>query len=121
MHRVAGKESILQDYLRDDDGRVRKLMINQRLPLDDSLFDKITAMDTNELAVTIGSEHDKPLAGLISYLREKSAAGVITEDKVITYIMGYSSMTSRLITHFAPHVDVLKPGAPCVLCIVKKL
>uniref|UniRef100_A0A914QXI9 SPOC domain-containing protein n=1 Tax=Panagrolaimus davidi TaxID=227884 RepID=A0A914QXI9_9BILA len=121
LHRVAGKESILQDFLRDEDGRVLKLNINQRLPLDDSLFDKITTMDMNELAVCIGAEHDRSLGGLISYLREKSAAGVITMDSVVTYIMGHSSMTSRLIQHFASNVDVLRPDTKCVLVVVKKV
>lgn len=121
LHRVAGKESILQDFLRDEDGRVLKLNINQRLPLDDSLFDKITTMDMNELAVCIGAEHDRSLGGLISYLREKSAAGVITMDNVVTYIMGHSSMTSRLIQHFASNVDVLRPDTKCVLVVVKKV
>jgi RNA recognition motif-containing protein len=121
LHRIAGKESILQDYLRDEDGRVLKLNINQRLPLDDSLFDKITTMDTSELAVCIGAEHDRTLSGLITYMREKSAAGVITMDSVVTYIMGASSMTSRLINHFAPNVDVLRPGTNCVLVVVKKV
>ena len=95
-------------------------MINQRLPHDNSLFDKFTTMDISELAVAIGTEHDRSLSGLISYLKDKDAAGVITMPKVVTYVMGYSSMTSRLITHFAPNINVFRQGCNCVLVIVKK-
>ncbi|KAI1718685.1 RNA recognition motif domain-containing protein [Ditylenchus destructor] len=41
FHRVFGKEDILQEILRDEDGNPLELGITQRLPLDQGLYDKL--------------------------------------------------------------------------------
>lgn len=73
-----GREHLLQDLLRDDDGNALKLTINQRLPLDTNFYQKMIDFDKQELALMIAVEGDRPVETLVKYLTEKNAAGVVS-------------------------------------------
>lgn len=119
LHRICGSEPILQDYLRDDEGRALKLTLNQRLPMDDSLFDKVVAFGTEEMAIAFALERDRSFNSLLDYLKEKRAAGVVSMDNVITYLLYNNEVTQRIVKHFCPEIDI-SPDEPHFIVIVKK-
>jgi len=122
LHRISGSEDILQDYLRDDEGRALKLVLNQRLPLDDNLFEKIVNFDESEIAVAfaVERERDRPVESLLAYLKEKKAAGVVSSNSVITYLLVHSPVTQRLVHHFNQDIDI-PAGYNYFFVVIKKV
>ncbi|KAH7725541.1 Protein GRLD-1 a [Aphelenchoides avenae] len=120
FHRVFGREHLLQDLLRDDDGNALKLTINQRLPLDTNFYQKMIDFDKQELALMIAVEGDRPVETLVKYLTEKNAAGVVTVNGGVVYVLAHSATSDRLIKFFAPRVALMKPGTNYLLVALKK-
>uniref|UniRef100_A0A914CST5 Uncharacterized protein n=1 Tax=Acrobeloides nanus TaxID=290746 RepID=A0A914CST5_9BILA len=120
FYRVFGKEHLLQDLLRDDDGNALKLNVNQRLPLDNNFYQKMIDHDKNELALMVAVEGDRPVESLVKYLSEKNAAGVVTVDGGVVYILSNSETSDRLVKFFCPRIALIKPGSNYLLVALKK-
>ena len=91
LHIIDGSRTIAEDYLKDEDGQ-NNLKITQRLRLDQSKLDDVTKRMNNAsshatfigVPASMTIEHSnkeiasRPLRNLISYLKQKEAAGVIS-------------------------------------------
>lgn len=110
----------MQDLLRDDDGNALKLNVNQRLPLDNNFYQKMIEHDKNELALMVAVEGDRPVESLIKYLTEKNAAGVVTVDGGVVYILAHSETSERLVKFFCPRIALIKAGTNYLLVALKK-
>ncbi|KAI1718686.1 RNA recognition motif domain-containing protein [Ditylenchus destructor] len=128
MHRIFGKEHLLQDILRDDTGNSLKLVVKNRLILSNDFYRKLTTFDENELALMVAVEGSMgkyqlqiSAEPLVKYLKKKDATGVITVDEGVVYILTANEITDRILKHFAPHVNVIKPGTNNLLIALIKI
>lgn len=64
-----GREHLIQDLLRDQQGVAVRLNINQRLPIIPDLYQKLIEYDRSQLAICIALEREKPCEQLIKYLQ----------------------------------------------------
>ena len=126
LHLIEGNRRIAEVGLKDEEGRTN-LKITQRLRLDQGKLEDVSKRMSNAssyavfLGVTtnVNIQHDnpevqsRPLRNLISYLKQKEAAGVIS--------MNYkedSEMTQGVLYCFPPcaySMDLLRREAPNVI------
>ena len=126
LHLIEGNRRIAEIGLKDEEGRTN-LKITQRLRLDQGKLEDVSKRMSNAssyamfLGVTtnVNIQHDnpevqsRPLRNLISYLKQKEAAGVIS--------MNYkedSEMTQGVLYCFPPcaySMDLLRREAPDVI------
>uniref|UniRef100_A0A915E5E5 Uncharacterized protein n=1 Tax=Ditylenchus dipsaci TaxID=166011 RepID=A0A915E5E5_9BILA len=120
LYRVFGKEHLLQDILRDESGNSLKLLISQRLPLDNNFYQKMIDFNQRELALMVAVEGDRSAEPLVKYLQEKNAAGVITVNGGVVYVLSYSQVAERMLKFFAPRIALIKPNTNHLLIALKK-
>ncbi|KAI1722169.1 RNA recognition motif domain-containing protein [Ditylenchus destructor] len=128
LHRIFGKEQLLQDILRDEAGNALKLVVKNRFLLNNHFYRKIITFDENELALMIGVEGNMgkyhlqiSAEPLVKYLKKKDATGVITVDEGVIYVLTDNEITDRILQHFAPHVTLIKPGTNNLLIALIKI
>ncbi|KAI1706265.1 RNA recognition motif domain-containing protein [Ditylenchus destructor] len=120
LYRVFGKEHLLQDIMRDESGNALKLVISQRLPLDNNFYQKMIDFNQRELALMVAIEGSTSAEPLVKYLQEKNAAGVITVNGGVVYVLAASQVADRMFKFFAPRIAVIKPGTNHLLVALKK-
>lgn len=69
MHRVFGKEHLLQELLRDPDGNALRLNIEQRLKLDNDYYQEMIELGARDLALMIAVEGSVSTDRIVSYLQ----------------------------------------------------
>ncbi|CAD5219136.1 unnamed protein product [Bursaphelenchus okinawaensis] len=73
IHRVAGKENLVQDLMRNDEGGAIKLKIDQRLPRETMFLEKLLEADKGSLVFMVGAEVAMSFTPFIEYMNDKDA------------------------------------------------
>uniref|UniRef100_A0A915CS36 SPOC domain-containing protein n=1 Tax=Ditylenchus dipsaci TaxID=166011 RepID=A0A915CS36_9BILA len=124
MHRIWGKEHLLQDILRDDIGNSLPLTVNKHFQMDTKFYDRIVAFKEHELAVMLAVQGNKntTFKPLIDYLQLRKAAGVINlEEGGTLYVLTYSPFSAKMLKYFAPQMTpVFGPDSDNLLMLLKK-
>ncbi|KAI1722168.1 SPOC domain-containing protein [Ditylenchus destructor] len=120
FHRVFGKEDILQEILRDEDGNPLELDITQRLPLDRDLYRTLKKLDHRNLVIMVGVEAKPSVEPLVKYLQERNVTGVIPVKGGVVHIMPPGVITAQLFNYFTPRIAVVKNGTKHFLVLLQK-
>ena len=134
LHLIEGDRGIADDLISDDtEGCKNQLKITQRLRLDQSKLDDVSKRMTSSashaiflgLTTSTPVEHgnpevqSRPLRNLISYLKQKEAAGVISLNEVhqgVLYCFPPCSFSLDLLRREAP--SLLEEGKDDYLVVV---
>ncbi|CAD5226610.1 unnamed protein product [Bursaphelenchus xylophilus] len=76
LHRVSGKENMVQDLMRNEEGGAIKLKVEQRLPRETVFLDKLKDMERDSLVFMVGAEVSMSFTPFIQYMNEKNASGI---------------------------------------------
>ncbi|KAI6221844.1 hypothetical protein M3Y99_01531000 [Aphelenchoides fujianensis] len=119
LHRVAGREHLLQELLRNEDGSAIKLKLDQRIAREPLFYDTLLQMRGSELAFMVGAEGSHSFTPMIEYLNEKKAIGMSTLPNALVYVLPHCALTDRIVKKFAPQLQLFAPDNNFLLVILK--
>ena len=105
--------------LREENGASIKLKLDQRVSREHVFYEKLLSMCMSELAFAVGAEGSHSFTPLVEYLNDKKAIGMTTLSGALVYVLPYCSLTTKIVRHFAPHIDLFKPEHNFLLIILK--
>ncbi|KAI6206962.1 hypothetical protein M3Y94_00975000 [Aphelenchoides besseyi] len=121
LHRVAGREHLLQELLRDEEGTAIKLKLDQRVAREPTFYDKLLNISSSDLAFMVGAEGSHSFTPMIEYLNEKKAIGMSTTPNALVYVLPYCSLTTKIVKKFAPNIAIFEPNSNFLLVILKSI
>lgn len=119
LHRVLGREHLIQDLLRNEEGTALRIKIDQRLPRESVFLEKLAAAEPDQLVFMVGAETSLSFTPLIQYLDEKRAVGMTSVPGATVFVLPFCSLTAKIVKRYLPRISVLSADANYLLLILQ--